>query len=73
MYVVGLVRGGVFVSADINMVLFKFPGRGGIIYIHDVEEYLCTLPPMNTLGSLYAVLLVFLFYGAIIYYLLCGG
>ena len=43
-------------------------GRG-IIYIHDVEEYFYTVPPMNTLGSLYAVLLAFLFNGAIIYYI----
>ena len=46
-------------------------GEGGIIYIHDVEEYFWTVPPMNTLGSLYAVLLVFLFNGAITYYIWC--
>ena len=60
-----------FVSADINMVLFECPGGGGIIYIHDVEEYFCTVPPMNNLGSLYTVLLLFLFYGGIIYF--CDG
>ena len=62
-------QGGGFVSADINMVLFKCTGGGGIIYIHDVEDCFCTLPPMNNLGSIYAVLLVFIFYGDIIYYL----
>ena len=44
-------------------------GGGGIIYIHDLEKYFCTVPPMNNLGSLYAVLFVFLFNGDIIYYL----
>ena len=38
-------------------------GRGGIFYIHDVEECFCTVLPMNNLVSLYAVLLVCLCYG----------
>ena len=62
-------RGRGFVSDDINMVLFKCTGGGGIIYIYDLEKYFCTVRPMNNLGSLYAVLLVFLFNGAIIYYI----
>ena len=55
------------------MVLFTFTGGGGIFYIHDVEEFFCTVPPMNNLGSLYAVLLVYLCYGYIIHSLWWGS
>ena len=56
------------VSADIYVVLFiSTGGGGGIFYIHDAEELFFTVPPMINLGSLYAVLLVCLFYGSIIH------
>ena len=51
--------------------VIKMYWGNGIIYIHDVEEIFCTVPPMNNLGSLYTVLLLFLFYGGIIYF--CDG
>ena len=61
---IGMFRG--VVQYYIHVVLSKFPlGGGGIFHIHDVEVLLCTFPPMNNLGSLYAVLLVFSFYGVI--------
>ena len=66
-------RGRGVVSSDIYVVLVTFNGGGGIFYIHGVEVCFFTVPTMNNLGSLYAVLLVCLCYGCIIHSLWWGS
>ena len=54
-------------------VIYVYWGGGGVLYIHYVEVFFCTIHPINNLNILYEVLFNFLFYEYIINYLWWGG